>query len=53
MQLESLCILLALAASRDLEVIQFDVTSAYLHGTLNEELFAEQPDGYAELGKER
>ena len=53
MRLESLRILLALVASCDLEVIQFDVTSAYLHGTLNEELFAEQPDGYAESGKER
>ncbi len=53
MRLESLRILLALAASWDLEAIQFDVTSAYLHGTLKEELFVEQPDGYAEPGKEK
>ena len=31
-RLESLHTLLALAASNDLEIIQFDITSAYLHG---------------------
>ena len=51
MCLESLRILLALAASRDLDFIQFDVTSAYLHGNLKEDLYVEQPDGYAEPGK--
>ena len=32
--LESLCTILALVAVRDLDVIQFDITSAYLHGQL-------------------
>ena len=31
-RLKSLCTLLALAASNNLEIIQFDITSAYLHG---------------------
>ena len=33
--LESLRTLLALAASNDLEIVQFDITSAYLHGNRN------------------
>jgi hypothetical protein len=51
MRLESLRTLLALAAIRDLDVIQFDITSANLHGTLKEEIYREQPDGYVAPGK--
>ena len=36
MRLESLRTVLALAAIRDLDIIQFDITSAYLQGTLKE-----------------
>ena len=42
MRLESLHILLAMAAIRTCDIIQLDVTSAYLHGTLKEE----QPSGF-------
>ena len=52
MGLESLHTILALAAIRDLGVIQLDITSAYLHGTLKEEVYMEQPDGYVAPGKE-
>ena len=52
MRLESLRILLALAASCDFDIVQFDVTSAYLHGNLKEELYVEQPEGYVAQGKE-
>ena len=52
MRLESLRTILAQAATRDLDVIQFDITSAYLHGTLKEEAYMEQPDGYITPGKE-
>ena len=52
MGLESLRTTLALAAIRDLGVIQFDITSAYLRGTLKEEVSMEQPEGYVALGKE-
>jgi len=51
MRLESLRTLLALAAIRDLDMVQFDITSAYLHGTLKEELYMEQPEGYRVVGK--
>jgi transposase InsO family protein len=52
MRLESLRTLLALAAIRDLDIMQFDITSAYLHGTLKEEIYMQQPDGYVAPGKE-
>ena len=46
MHLESLRAILALAAIRDLDVIQFDITSAHLHGTLKEEVHIEKPEGH-------
>ena len=52
MQLESLCTLLAVAAIRNFNIIQFDIPSAYLHRTLKEELFMEQPDGHTASRKE-
>ena len=52
MHLESLCILLSLTALHDLKVVQFDITSAYLHGMLKEDVYMEQLDGYIERGKE-
>ena len=39
--LESLHTILAVVAVRDLDVIQFDITSVYLHGTLKEEVYME------------
>ena len=39
--LESLRTILALVAVRDLDIIQFDITSVYLHGTLKEGVFME------------
>ena len=51
MHLESLRAILALAAIRDLDVIQFDITSAHLYGTLKEEVYMEQPQGYVAPGK--
>ena len=50
-RLESLRTILALAAIRDLDVIQFDITSAYLHGAFKEEVFMELPEGYVAPGK--
>jgi Reverse transcriptase (RNA-dependent DNA polymerase) len=52
MRLESQCIILALAATRGLDVIQFDIISACLHGTLKEEVYMEQLDGYTAPWKE-
>jgi len=36
----------ALAAIRNLGIIQSDITSAYLHGTLKEGVYMGQPEGY-------
>ena len=52
MGLEFLRTILALAAIHDLGVIQLDITSAYLYGTLKEEIYMEQPEGYVAPGKE-
>jgi len=52
MRLESLRTTLALVTTRDLDIIQFDITSAYLHHTLKEEVYMEQPKGYVAPGKE-
>ena len=41
-----------MAAIRDLDIIQFDITPAHLHGAPKEELCTEQPDGYAAPGNE-
>ncbi|MCW2783452.1 MAG: RNA-dependent polymerase [Marmoricola sp.] len=41
----SLRILLTLAALDDLEVEQVDIVTAFLHGTLDEELYMKAPDG--------
>ena len=51
MCLESLCTLLTLAAIHDLDMVQFDITSAYLHGTLKEGLYMEQPKCYRVVEK--
>jgi len=48
MRLESLHTILAI---HDIDIIQFDITSTYLHGTLKEELYVEQPEGYVAPGK--
>jgi len=52
MRLESLRTILARAAIRDIDIIQFNITSAYLHGTLKEEVFTEQPEGYIAPGEQ-
>ncbi|GKV31786.1 hypothetical protein SLEP1_g40452 [Rubroshorea leprosula] len=41
-------VVLALAASLDLELEQLDVKTTFLHGDLNEEIFMTQPEGFVE-----
>jgi len=43
--MESLRVLLALAAAQDWEIHQMDVVSAYLLGELEEDAYLEAPDG--------
>lgn len=50
---ESLRILMALSVQYGLQLHQMDVTTAFLNGTLEEEVFMKQPEGYEEKGKEQ
>ena len=44
--------LLALAVQDGLHVRQLDVTTAFLNGKLEEEVYMDQPKGFVEKGKE-
>ncbi|KAH9704469.1 hypothetical protein KPL70_011474 [Citrus sinensis] len=48
----SIRLLLALSAYHDLELEQMDVKTAFLHGSLDEEIFMAQPEGFIEKGSE-
>eukprot|EP00253_Pinus_taeda_P028262 PITA_28262 len=45
-KMNSICLVLSLAASLKWEVHQMDVKSAFLHGDLHEEIYMEQPIGF-------
>ncbi len=45
-RLESLRALIALAVQNDLQIHQIDVTTAFLNGELEEEVYMKQPDGF-------
>ena len=44
--------MIALAAKDNLLLHQMDVTTAFLSGTLGEDVYTKQPDGFATKGKE-
>lgn len=44
--------MLSLVANYDLELEQLDVKTIFLHGTLDEEIYMSQPEGFVEKGKE-
>ncbi len=46
MRHESVRVILSTAAAHDLEIIQLDVKTAFLHGDLHEEIFMDQPSGF-------
>ncbi|KAG8492016.1 hypothetical protein CXB51_015329 [Gossypium anomalum] len=48
----SIQILLALVAQYDLELVQLDVKTVFLHGNLEEEIYMTQLDGFKVAGKE-
>lgn len=50
--LNSLRLLLSLAATYDWEIHQIDIKSVYLNGLLDEEIYMEQPKGFKVPGKE-
>ena len=49
---ESIRTIIALATQHDMCLHQMDVSSAFLNGELDEEIYLRQPEGYAEKGKE-
>ncbi|PKI56092.1 hypothetical protein CRG98_023524 [Punica granatum] len=51
-KMSSIRVVLALAASLNLEIEQLDVKTAFLHGDLEEEIYMEQPEGFRVKGKE-
>ena len=48
----SIRVILGLVASLNLELEQMDVKTAFLHGDLEEEIYMEQPEGFAAPGKD-
>ena len=48
----ALRMILATVAALDLEMIQLDVKTAFLHGLLDEEIYMEQPEGFVDVGQE-
>ena len=49
-KLNSVRVLLSLAANLDWPLHQFDVKNAFLHGTLKEEIYMDIPPGYGQSG---
>lgn len=52
-RLETLRLLLALAAKHEWEVHHLEVKSAFLNGKLYEDAYFNQPDGYLKAGEEK
>ena len=52
-RLETVRLVLALAARNEWEVHHLDVKSAFLNGELQETVFVTQPEGFVKVGKER
>lgn len=51
-RLASIRLLLALVAHLDLELFQMDVKTAFLNGSLKEEIYMDQPTGFVTEGKD-
>ena len=45
-KMSSICVVLCLTASLDLEIEQMDVKTAFLHGYLDKEIYLEQLEGF-------
>lgn len=48
----ALRVALAIVAALDLEMIQLDIKTAFLYGSLEEELYMDQPEGFVKRGHE-
>ena len=49
-RINSIKMVLAITALRNLEIHQMDVKTAFLNGELDEEIYMEQPEGFCALG---
>ena len=52
MKHSSIRILLALVAQFNMELVQMDVKTVFLHGDVEEEIYITKPDGFKVTGKE-
>ena len=51
-KISTLWFLLRVVAAENLELLQLDVKTAFFHGDLDEEIYMEQPQGFASTGQE-
>ena len=51
-KMSSIRVILGLVANLDLELEQFDVKTAFLHGNLKKEIYMDQLEGFKVKGKE-
>ena len=49
---DSFRVIMAIVAHFDLELHHMDIKTAFLNGDLDEDVYMEQPTGFAEVGKE-
>ena len=51
-RVDTICLVLSMAAHNSWPIYQLDVKSAFLHGELEEEVYVDQPLGYVRQGHE-
>ena len=51
-RLDTICLIITLAAREGYGIFQFNMISAFLHGELSDEVFIQQPQGYEKKGEE-
>ena len=48
----SIRLMLSMVVDKDIELEQLDVKTAFLHGTIDEDIYMEKPEGYVVEGQE-